>query len=181
MDEKSDQIAMSKDELVGRFYAERRSILGHVWHLLPSRDKGDDIFQEACLKFLKAPATFNSIREAAGYFHKTIRSIAVDDLKRESRFVDRRRLPELVCEPEPEWQKQMITQRLRQAAAKLPRRDRVLLAIYMSESRRLCRILNMPTSTYRYRVNKTMIRLRRLLTASSNNHGRTFTNSIRRN
>ncbi len=181
MDEKSDQIAMSKDELVGRFWAERRSILGHVWHLLPSGDRGEDIFQEACLKFLKAPATFNSIRQAAGYFHKTIRSIAVDDLKRESRFVDCQTPPELVCEPEPEYGRQMIIQRLRQAAAKLPRRDRVLLAIYMSESRQLCRILNMPTSTYRYRVNQAVARLRRLLMASSNNHGRTFSNSIWRN
>lgn len=155
-----------KEELIARFWRERAAILGHIWNLVHRWEASEDIFQQACLKFLASPATFTCFLTAAKYFHKTILSLVIDKQQRDSRFVDSDQLPELVCEPEPEWQRQLTAQKVQEAMGLLSSRDQQLLTVYLLpgfDMKEASSLLDMPARTYRYQLRKAFSRLRKSL------------------
>jgi RNA polymerase sigma factor (sigma-70 family) len=167
VDERNDQIAMSKDELVGRFWVERNAFLGYIHRFAFDRGAAEDIFQEACLKFLTSPASFNSFPFAAKYLYRIIFTLSIAHLKSQRRLIYSEKLPEMVCEPEPQWQKEILIKRLHEAAGDLSSRDRQLLAVHLIPGFHLrdkCLMMRLPSSTYRYQVGRVISKLRKRLT-----------------
>ena len=181
MDARNHQVAVSKGDLVGQFYAQRRAFIGYAYRFTANWDAAEDVFQEACLKFLGMPASFPSFPFAAKYLYKTLFCIAVTRQKKQSRLIYSKRVPEMVCEPEPEWQKQIMIDRLCKVTARLSPRERQLLDIHTLPGygvREKSKMMLLPLSTYRYRVDRVISKLRKLLMEKSMVQMRTSSSQI---
>lgn len=167
MNESTNQIALPKNEIIERAFSQANAFIGHAVNLTRDPDIAQDCFQEACLKFLTMPATFRAFPPAARYICKSIFSIAVDYMRKQSRFDFTDCLPEMICEPEIQWQKGMLLEKLREATDDLSIRECRLLTIYNLPGLKLrekSRLMKLPVSTYRYQVSKVISKLRTQLT-----------------
>jgi RNA polymerase sigma factor (sigma-70 family) len=167
VNETTNQIALSKDQLIGQFCSHANSFIGYAFRFTHDRDMARDFFQEACLRFLTVSATFRAYPLAAQYICRTIFTLAMENLKKQSRLVFVDRLPEMVCEPEIEWQREMMFEKFREVTETLPLRDSRLLMIHMLPGIRLrekSKLMGLPTSTYRYQVSRVISKLRKRLT-----------------
>src|SRR5688572_16762452 len=147
----SQTTALSKSELILQFRKERRIFLGRLRRGVFDSDAREDIFQEACLRFLASKASFHCPQAAAKYLQLILRSLAVDHLKDRARLKFCAHLPESVCEVQAEWHTRMLIDRLRQESQRLSPTDRQLLATLLDPHqtclRDRCRSMNLPSST----------------------------------
>ncbi len=166
MNERENQIALPKKELVDQFWAERNAFFGYIHRFGFDRDTVMDIFQEACMKFMKATANFESFPPAAKYLYRIIFNLSVSCLRSQGRLIYSDKLPERICEPEPEWQKELMIESVRQAASNLSSRDRQLLEVHLKIGPQLqekSEMMQMPLSTYRYQVVRVISKLKKQL------------------
>jgi RNA polymerase sigma factor (sigma-70 family) len=164
VNEQDDQVALSKNDLVQRFYAERYVFLRYIHRFAFKRDVAEEVFQEACLRFLTSPASFQSFPFAASYLYRIIFSIAIALQQRQKRILFIRDPPELVCEAEPQWHQELIIEKLDKAIGCLSLRERQLLDVYLSpqlKCRQKSKLLNLPPSTYVYQIGRVIAKLRK--------------------
>lgn len=160
---------LSKPELLLKFWSERYMFLGYMRRFIPDEDARRDIFQEACVRFLASSAVFDCVERAAKYFYVIIRSLSIVDATRAGRLNYYAELPEVIFDPQEAWHSRMLIEEVQEAARGLSVRDRQILAAQFSHElphlRDKCKCLGLPSSTFRYRGDKALCRLRRLLTS----------------
>ncbi len=78
----SPDAAVSKTSMLLEFWRYRAWFLGRICQKIFSREMAEDIFQEACLKFLCADVSFLYAQKANRYFCKIIDSLVVDQIVR---------------------------------------------------------------------------------------------------
>jgi RNA polymerase sigma factor (sigma-70 family) len=164
---RKDQIALTKNELICRFWAQRNAFFGYIHRFGINQAAIEDIFQEACLKFLTAPGKFCDLPPAGKYLYQIIFTIIAGRRKKERMMVAIDHLPERVCEPDWQWQRDLEIERLRSVMADLPFPDRRLLAVHLISELRLreqSEMVNLPTRTYRYQLNRVISKLRKRMT-----------------
>jgi RNA polymerase sigma factor (sigma-70 family) len=162
---------LSKPELLLKFWSERYMFLAYMSRFIPDEEARRDIFQEACVRFLASSAVFDCIEKAAKYFYVIIRSLSIEDAKRAGRLSYYAELPEVVFDPQKAWHSRMLIDEVREATRGLSVRDQQVLAAQFSQElphlRGKCKHLGLPSSTFRYRRNKAVLRLRRVLTVKT--------------
>jgi DNA-directed RNA polymerase specialized sigma24 family protein len=159
--------ALSKRALVVRFWDDRRSFVGYASRTVWDADLAQDIFQEACARFLASKATFFCYEASAKYFYRIIRSLVVDYHKRNRRLLFPGLLPEMVCEPETQWQEDLIIGKLCTATRRLSSDDQRIVAAYICPDlpnlRARSRAVDLPISTFRYQAQRALGRIRKLM------------------
>jgi RNA polymerase sigma factor (sigma-70 family) len=158
---------LSKSGLLLEFCEYRPQFLRRIRQWVFSPETAEDIFQEACLKFLVSPAIFRYPEAGTRYFCQILRSLAIDHAKRMARLEYRAVLPEVVCEPQAAWERGMLLDRVAGALRQLRPADRRLLAAYLNPElgrlRDKCIFLHIPSSTLRYRIHGILDRLRAMV------------------
>lgn len=119
---------LSKRALLRRFAAEEGIFLGYLARTVRESESRRDVFQDACLKFLSAPAVFHAWEPALKYFYRALRSVAFDNERRNRRMRYVAELPEMICEPLTEWHLRLDLERLMAAAALLPPLERAVVS-----------------------------------------------------
>ena len=122
---------LSKSELVLEFWAFRHRFLGYIRQRV-SNGCAEDIFQEACLKFLASEAMFVYPQAGTRYFCRILRSLIADHFERAWRLEYRESVPEPSWDPWPEEEERQLTERVCEAFGRLPSKDRRSLAAYFS-------------------------------------------------
>lgn len=164
MNGKNNQIVVPKAELVDRFWSQRSAILGYIHNFVFNQDEMEDIFQEACLKFLRSPGKFRAFPPAARYLYRIIFTTIISRRRKDRRLLITDRLPEMICEPEPQWLRDLMIQKLRTVVGELSSRDRQLLDVHMipeSRIRECSEMAGLPTYTYRYQLKGVISKLRK--------------------
>jgi RNA polymerase sigma factor (sigma-70 family) len=154
---------LSKSGLLEEFWKFRRLFLFRIRRLTPNPDTAEDIFQEACLKF---PSVFLHPQAGTKYFGKILRTVALQQLKKRRRLEYRENLPEIVCESQRDWERNDMLHLVEHAIADLPKREQRLLSVFFKPGLTLedrCRVLRVPNSTMRYRANRTIANLRKIV------------------
>lgn len=155
---------LSKIGLLQEFWKFRRWFLFRIRRLTSNPDSAEDVFQEACLRFLSTQAVFSYPQAGTKYFGKILRSVALQQLKRRNRLEYRENLPEIVCESQEDWDWNEALCRLEHAIAALPQKEQRLLSVFFRPGLTLedrCKVLRLPNSTMRYRANRTISNLRK--------------------
>jgi RNA polymerase sigma factor (sigma-70 family) len=158
---------LSKTALITRFWRERCAFIGFARRYVFDPGLAEDIFQEACLRFMRCGGRFRCYQAAASYVYRTIRTLIIDWSKQNRRLVFAGSLPEMVCEPEPEWNNRMLIEKLHEATRKLSPYDRRILSIeYFSDlpdlqTKSSC--MELPISTFRYQSQRAVHRIRKLM------------------
>ncbi len=162
---------LSKIGLLHEFWKFRRFFLWRIHRLISNPDIAEDIFQEACLKFLGSAAIFEYPQAGTKYFCVTLKSLALQHLSKGRWLEYRSSLPEAICEPEREWERDILLDRVSEAIAKLPTKDQQLLDMYFTPNLRLqdkCKALHLPNSTMRHRAGKTIAKIRKMVAKGPN-------------
>jgi len=115
--EKSTSVGagLSKSDLLLQFWAFRTSFLKRIQRRIYSPECAEDIFQTACLKFMISPAVFRYPGAGTKYFCRILHSLIVDHIKVAVRLEYRDRLPEMVCDPQAEWEHSIMRDRVADA------------------------------------------------------------------
>ena len=167
MEKESQLERLSKNALINLFWSQRRGFLGYTNRFTRDHQKIEDIFQEACLRFLASKAIFYRREAAAKYIYKTIRSLIIDAYRKDRKLVFSDCLPEMIHEPEAQWQDRMVVGRVLKALQSLSPHERQLVAVHLSSDLpdlgRKSRFLNLPPSTYRYQVQRAFRCIRKLM------------------
>lgn len=157
----------SKAALVTQFWRERQTLIGFARKYVYDPDIGEEVFQEGCLRFLRSDTRFKDYLPAAAYLYKIMKSVIIDRHKKNRRLVFPGTLPEMVCEPEPEWHKQLLLEKIERASCLLSGYDRQLIGDCVSSDfsslKSQSRAYGLPMSTYRYQTQKAFKRLRKLI------------------
>lgn len=162
---------LSKADLIDEFLKFRRFFLWRIKCLMPDQDTAEDIFQEACLKFLLLPAVFRFQQAGTKYFCLILQSLALSYLKKSRRIQYRSKLPEVVCEPKGDWDRGLLLERISQAVGTLPVKDRQLLKLYFApglKQSEKCKMLQLPSSTMTYQVGKAIAKVRKMVAGGAN-------------
>jgi RNA polymerase sigma factor (sigma-70 family) len=157
---------LSKIGLLSEFWNFRRCFLWRIRRLIRNPAAAEDIFQEACLRFLSSPAVFKHPEAGTRYFCVTLRSLTMQHFKRARRLEYREELPELICDPQAVWDRNILLDRISQAIARLPAKDRDLLDMFFEPSLTLedkCEALQLPNSTMRYQAKRTIAKVRKMV------------------
>jgi RNA polymerase sigma factor (sigma-70 family) len=157
---------LSKISILNEFCNFRHFFLKRIYRKIFSHETAEDIFQEACLKFLVSPAVFEYPQAATKYFCLILRSLILGHLS-SGRWIEYRSdLPELVCEPQRAWERDILLDRVSEAIGTLPVKDQRLLTAYFGSNQRLkdkCKALHLPNSTMRYQVGKAIAKVRKMV------------------
>jgi RNA polymerase sigma factor (sigma-70 family) len=141
--------------------------MGRIRRWIFSPETADDIFQEACVKFMASGAVFKHPQACTKYFCRILRNLIFEQGKRAARLQYGENLPEMVCDPQEEWNRKMILDRVQKAVRQLPDRDQHLLQEYLNadygDVKSLGRALRIPGSTMRYRVSRIFRELRAIV------------------
>jgi RNA polymerase sigma factor (sigma-70 family) len=159
--------ALSKIDLLQEILPYRRYFLKRINRIILDRDFVEDIFQEACLKFLDSPAIFVHPRAAVKYFFLIVRSLALQHMRvgRWLHFCPN--LPVVVHDPRTTWEADILQDCVSQAISSLPEKDQDLLAMLFRPGLTLeqkCQALHLPNSTMRYRAGKAIAKVREMVT-----------------
>jgi RNA polymerase sigma factor (sigma-70 family) len=157
---------LSKTDLLNDFLKFRPYFFGQIHKMISDHDTAEDIFQEACLKFLGSAAVFKYPQAGTKYFSLIIRSLALQHLQSGHRLEYRSSLPEAICEPEREWDRRILLDRVSEVIGRLPAKDQHLLDMYFTTNLRLqdkCKALHLPNSTMRHRAGKTIVKIRKMV------------------
>ena len=122
---------LSKSELVLEFWAFRHRFLGRIRRRV-SNGCAEDIFQDACVRFLASNAVFVYPQHGTRYFLKILRSLIADHFERGRRLEYRESVPEPSWDPWPKQEKQQLAERVWKAFGRLPSKDQHSLAAYFS-------------------------------------------------
>ena len=122
---------LSKPELVLEFWAFRSRFLGRIRRRV-SNGCAEDIFQEACLRFLASEAVFVYPQAGTRYFCRILRSLITDHFERACRLEYRESVPEPSWDPWPEQEQRRLAELVCEASRRLPAKDRRSLAAYFS-------------------------------------------------
>ena len=109
---------LSKPELVLEFWAFRSRFLGYIRQRV-SNGCTEDIFQEACAKFLTSEAVFVYPQAGTRYFCRILRSLIADHFERAWRLEYRENVPEPSWDPWPEEEERQLTERVCEAFERL--------------------------------------------------------------
>lgn len=157
---------LSKPDLLVQFSAFRPRFLRRIRRLVPGREDADDVFQTACLKFLRSPAAFRYPEAATRYFCKILRSLALDRVTSRRRLELRDVLPERPCDPWADRERERLLELLAASIARLPAQDREIIAVYLDRHddyiREQCTVFGVPRGTARYRMGRAIRRLREI-------------------
>ena len=123
---------LSKPELVLEFWAFRPRFLARIRQRVWSNACAEDIFQEACLKFLASEAVFVYPQAGTRYFCRILRSLIADHFERAWRLEYRENVPEPSWDPWPEEEERQLTERVCEAFGRLASKDQHSLAAYFS-------------------------------------------------
>ena len=123
---------LSKPELVLEFWAFRPRFLARIRQRVWSNACAEDIFQEACLKFLASEAVFVYPQAGTRYFCRVLRSLIADHFDRGRRLEYRESVPEPSWDPWPEQEQRRLAELVCEASRRLPAKDRRSLAAYFS-------------------------------------------------
>jgi RNA polymerase sigma factor (sigma-70 family) len=160
------ETSVSKAVVLSEFWNYRNRFLGRIRRFTADRDSAEDIFQDACVKFLRTDASFSCPEKATSYFCRIIRSLIADERSRRRRIQYLDDMPELAYVINEDCDRGMLIVRVFRAVRRLPARDRELLRVWLDpEVARIkdkCSLLNFTCGNLRYRVNKIFSRLRRL-------------------
>jgi RNA polymerase sigma factor (sigma-70 family) len=170
MDEPSNGEGLSKISLLQEFWKFHRFFLWRIHRLISNPDTAEDIFQDACIKFLSSSAVFEFPQAGTKYFTLILRSLAMQRLKSDHRIEYRSRLPEVLCEPQGTWERGILLDRVSQAVETLPARDQILLDTYFRPGLTLdgkCKALDLPNSTMRFQAKRTIAKVRKMLLKES--------------
>lgn len=158
---------LSKSELLLTFWNERHMFFGYMRRFALGEDERSDIFQEACVRFLASGAVFHCTEMAAKYLYLTIRSLSIDNAKRAERLSYYAEPPEVIYHPHQACHLRMLIEEVRESAGGLSDGDRQILAAHLSPElprlRDKCECLRVPSSTFRYRRDKAVRKLKRLV------------------
>jgi len=121
--------SLSKPELVLEFWAFRSRFLGYIRQRV-SNGCAEDIFQEACVKFLASEAVFVYPQAGTRYFCRILRSLIADHFERGWWLEYREHVPEESCNPWPEQEQRRLAELVCEASRRLPAKDRRSLAAY---------------------------------------------------
>ena len=121
----------SKTELVLEFWAFRPRFLARIRRRI-SNGCAEDIFQEACAKFLASEAVFVYPQAGTRYFCRILRSLIADHFERAWRLEYREHVPEESWDPWSEAEERQLTERVSEAFGRLPTKDRHSLAAYFN-------------------------------------------------
>ena len=122
---------LSKSELALEFWAFRSRFLGYIRQRV-SNGCAEDIFQEACARFLASEAVFVYPQHGTRYFLEILRSLIADHFERAWRLEYRENVPEPSWNPWPEEEERQLTERVCEAFGRLPSKDQRSLAAYFS-------------------------------------------------
>ena len=122
---------LSKPELVLEFWAFRSRFLGYIRQRV-SNGCAEDMFQEACVKFLASEAVFVYPQAGTRYFCRILRSLIADHFDRGRRLEYRENVPEPSWDPWPEEEEQQLTERVCEVFGRLSAKDRRSLATYFN-------------------------------------------------
>ncbi len=157
-------VTLDMHALLLKLYEQRRTIFGFMSWRVRDRSTQEDIFQEACLRFLTSGASFVHFSPAAKYFYRIVSNL-ISGNARASRLEFPAWLPEAGYNPQPDWDTDMLWDRVCEASQGLTPDDRRVLGVCFSAQhprlRDQVRALNMPSSTLRYRKARIVQKLRR--------------------
>ncbi len=158
---------LPKSDLLLQFWTYRRFFLWRIQRRIFCPETAEDIFQEACIRFVTSRAVFPHPKPATRYFCRAIDSLTLEHLKWAARLDYRAVLPELCCEPEAEWENGMLLKSVTDAVGNLTTREQQLLSVYLTPEfgrlRDKCRVLGLPYSTMRYQYGRLLSRLRTMI------------------
>jgi RNA polymerase sigma factor (sigma-70 family) len=163
---------LSKTDLLKDFLKFRPYFMGRIHHMISDQDTAEDIFQEACLKFLGSAAVFKYPQAGTKYFSLIVRSLALQHLQRSRRLEYRSQLPDMICEPQDAWERDMLLDCISQAVSILPTKDQDLLSMFFRPGLTLkdkSKALHLPNSTMRHRAGRTIAKIRKMVTKGSRN------------
>ena len=169
MNEKSTsgEAGLSKSTLLLEFWGHRRQFLGRICRWIYSPEAAEDVFQEACLKFMTSPAVFRYPAAGTSYFCHILQNLIFEHTKRTARLEYREILPETICDQQDGWRHEMLLHRIQETVRRLPVRDQRLLAAYLNADhgsvKEVCRAFHLPGSTMRYRMSGIFRRLRTMI------------------
>jgi len=122
--------ALSKSDLVVQFWTFRPGFLKHISQRV-SNGCAEDIFQEACARFLASNAVFVYPQAGTRYFLLILRSLIADHFKRAAaRLECSRSVPEPSWDPWPAAEERQLAERVYEAARRLSAEDRRSLGEY---------------------------------------------------
>ncbi len=160
--------------MLAQFWSERPQIFGFVRRYVYSREEREDIFQEACLRFLASQAAFGSMQAAAKYFYKTIRTLIVSHIRQAVRLEFPGTLTEVSYDPHSECENQMLIDRVCEEVANLPHGDRSVFAAQLDADlpslKDKAETLNLSVRAFRYRRTVTIGKLQRVLREKRDAH-----------
>lgn len=163
----SEDTGLSKSDLLLEFWKYHRQFLGRIRKRIFSADTAEDIFQEACVKFMTSGAVFPHPQTATSYFCRVLHSLIAEHIKRAARLEYRESLPEMICDPQVEWNRGLLLHRVREAVRQLPADDQRLLANYLNadygDLKELRQVFRLPGSTMRYRISRIFRKLRTMI------------------
>ena len=120
---------LSKSELVLEFWAFRHRFLGRIRRRV-SNGCAEDIFQDACVRFLASEAVFVYPQAGTRYFCRILRSLIADHFERGRRLEYRKHVPEESWDPWPKQEENQMIERVCEVFGRLPAKDRRSLAAY---------------------------------------------------
>jgi len=160
------ETSVSKTAALSEFWKFRNRFLGRICHQISDHDSAEDIFQDACARFLAADASFAWPQKATSYFCKIIHSLIVDERSRRRRIQYLDDMPELACVVKEDCDRGMLMDRVSRAVRRLPAKDRALLCVWLNPDvpriKDKCSLLSLTSGNLRYRVGRILPRLRRL-------------------
>jgi RNA polymerase sigma factor (sigma-70 family) len=155
---------LSKSNLLLEFWEYRSQFLGRIRRWVFSPETAEDIFQEACVRFITSRAVFQYPEASTKYFCRILQNLIFEQRKRSARLEFQDKLPEMVCDPQDEWNREIILDQIHEAMPRLTDRDQRLLADYLNagqgDLKDVCRAHNLPGSTMRHRMSRIFHRLR---------------------
>jgi RNA polymerase sigma factor (sigma-70 family) len=167
MKKTSEGEGLSKSELVLQIWAYRPWYMGRIRRRIFSQETAEDIFQEACVKFMTSEAVFQRPQAGTKYFCRILQNLIFEQGRGAARLQYRESLPEMICDPQDEWNRGMLLRRVYNAVQQLPDRDQRLLEEYLDadygDMKELCRALRIPGSTMRYRISRIFRELRAMV------------------
>ncbi len=156
-----DSIGLSKTELLLELWTYRSRFLRYVQSRICGLECAEDIFQEACLKFLASKAVFFYPQAGTRYFCRILRSLVADRMKQALRLQYRESLPEIPYDPWTEYEQLELVAVVRENCQRLPARDQNLLAAYLTAGDG-DGMHKLPRGTMRHRISRVLVKLRRM-------------------
>lgn len=172
LQKESPESSVFKTMMLLEFWVHRARFLGRINRRIFNRGMAEDIFQEACVKFLSANAVFPYPQAATGYFWKIIDSLIVNFVLGNRRLQFLENPPERVSEAGLGWYHRMLLEEVMAAVGRLPAKDQQLLAtcFFNPDQVRLkdkCGALGLSSGNMRYRLGLVLSKLNRTLAVHS--------------